>query len=407
MKQFDVKVSFYLKKSEADEKGRCPVMARLTVGRYSETAFSLKMSVPKKMWNSGRATGRSVAACEINRRLDEIRAAALSVFREQTAIHDVVTAHDVKHILLGMASGQETLMSYFRNFIDKFEKRVGVNRTASSLKSYRLTYRHVEKFLNEKHRLTDIPFTALDRSFIDRFDLHLRTDCRLGLGTIKQLTTNFRTIIGEAIADGILTSNPFWGYEAERPKREQKHLTAEELELIMTTPLHNARLYHVRDLFLFSCYTGIPYCDMCLLRKDNLVTDENGTQWIRMTRMKTGIDYEIPLLDIPVYIIEKYRDIEPDGRLFPMYSNTEMNRQLKVIAAKCGIERRMVFHSARHTYATEITLSHGVPLETVSRMLGHTEISTTQIYAKVTNDKIDADTRSLDSKIRERFSISI
>ena len=123
--------------------------------------------------------------------------------------------------------------------------------------------------------------------------------------------------------------------------------------------------------------------------------------------MKTGIDYEIPLLDIPVYIIEKYRDIEPDGRLFPMYSNTEMNRQLKVIAAKCGIKRRIVFHAARHTYATEITLSHGVPLETVSRMLGHTEISTTQIYAKVTDDKVDADTRSLDSKIRERFSISI
>lgn len=134
MKQFDVKVSFYLKKSEADEKGCCPVMAKLTVGRYSETAFSLKMSVPKTMWNSGRATGKSVAARVINRRLDEIRAAALSVFQEQTALHDVVTAHDIKHILLGMASCQESLMSYFRNFIDKFERRglYGVNRICLS-----------------------------------------------------------------------------------------------------------------------------------------------------------------------------------------------------------------------------------------------------------------------------------
>lgn len=286
-------------------------------------------------------------------------------------------------------------MSYFRNFIDKFERRVGVNRTASTLKSYRSAYRHVEKFLDEKYRLADIPFTALDRSFIDRFDIYLRTERHLALGTIKQLTTNFRTIIGEAIADGILTSNPFWGYEAERPKREHKHLTAEELELIMTTPLQDARLYLVRDLFLFSCYTGIPYCDMCLLRKDNLMTDENGTRWIRMTRKKTGIDYEVPLLDISVYIIDKYRDIEPDGRLFPMYSNTEMNRQLKVIAAKCGIKLRIVFHTARHTYATEITLSHGVPLETVSRMMGHTSIGTTQIYAHVTDRKVDEDMKRL------------
>src|SRR5699024_9416367 len=115
--------------------------------------------------------------------------------------------------------------------------------------AYKYAYQHIEKFLNEKYKLTDIPFTALDRSFIDKYDLHLRTECHLALGTIKQLTTNFKTIIGEAIADGILTTNPFWGYEAERPKREQKYLTTEELQLMMTTPLHNAKLYHIRDLF--------------------------------------------------------------------------------------------------------------------------------------------------------------
>ena len=242
MNQVNVKVAFYLKKSEADAKGNCPVMARLTVGKYSEAAFSLKMSVPHTMWHSGRATGKSVAAREINRQLDEIRATALSIFQEQIAIHDIVTAKDVKYLLLGMASGQETLMSYFRAFIKNFEKRVGVNRVAGTLRAYKYAYQHIEKFLNEKYKLTDIPFTALDRSFIDKYDLHLRTECHLALGTIKQLTTNFKTIIGEAIADGILTTNPFWGYEAERPKREQKYLTTEELQLMITTPLHNAIL---------------------------------------------------------------------------------------------------------------------------------------------------------------------
>ena len=155
-----------------------------------------------------------------------------------------------------------------------------MNRVAGSLRAYKYAYMHVEKFLNEKYKLTYIPFTALDCSFIEKYDFHLRTDCHLALGTIVHLTTSFRTIINEAVADGILTFNPFWGYEPERPQREQKYLTAEELELIMTTPLHNARLYIIRDLFLFSCYTGISYGDMCLLTKEDLVTDENGTLWI-------------------------------------------------------------------------------------------------------------------------------
>ena len=302
MNQADVKVSFYLKKSEADAKGNCPVMARLNVGKYSEAAFSVKMSVPHTMWHSGRATGKSVAAREINRQLDEIRATALHIYQEQSAIHEVVTADDVKCLLLGMASGQVTLMSYFRTFIKNFEKRVGVNRVAGTLRAYKYAYQHIEKFLKEIYKLTDIPFTALDRSFIEKYDLHLRTDCHLALGTIVHLTTTFRTIVNEAIADGILTFNPFWGYEPERPQYEQKFLTAEELELMMTTPLHNARLYIIRDLFLFSCYTGISYGDMCMLSKEDLVTDEAGTLWIKTSRKKTKVEYEVPLLDIPIHL---------------------------------------------------------------------------------------------------------
>lgn len=395
MNQADVKVSFYLKKSEADAKGNCPIMARLNVGKYSEAAFSVKMSVPHTMWHSGRATGKSVAAREINRQLDEIRASALHIYQEQSAIREGVTADDVKSLLLGMASGQQTVMSYFRTFIKNFEKRVGVNRVEGSLRAYKYAYMHVEKFLNEKYKLTDLPFTALDRSFIEKYDLHLRTDCHLALSSIVNLTTSFRTIVNEAVADGILTFNPFWGYEPERPQWKQKYLTAEELELIMTTPLHNARLYIIRDLFLFSCYTGISYGDMCLLTKDDLVTDENGTLWIRTSRKKTKVEYEVPLLEVPLHILNKYRDVEPNGKLLPMYCNSDVNKYLKTIAAKCGINRRIVFHKARHNFGTHMTLSLGVPIETVSKMMGHTSITTTQIYAHVTDKKVDEDMRRL------------
>ncbi len=395
MNQTDVKVSFYLKRSEADAKGSCPVMARLNVGKYSEAAFSVKMSVPDTIWKSGRATGKSVAAREINRQLDEIRAAALHIYQEQSAIHEIVTANDVKCLLLGMASGQQTLMDYFRAFIKNFEKRVGVNRVAGTLRAYKYAYQHIEKFLNEKYKLSDIPFTALDRSFIEKYDLHLRTECHLALDTIVQLTTTFRTIINEAVAAGILTFNPFWGYEPERPQREQKYLTTEELELMMTTPLHNARLYIIRDLFLFSCYTGISYGDMCLLTKEDLVTDEDGTLWIRTSRKKTKIEYEVPLLELPLHILGKYREVKPNGKLLQMYCNSDVNHSLKKIAALCGINHRIVFHKARHNFGTHMTLSLGVPIETVSKMMGHTSITTTQIYARITDKKVDEDMKRL------------
>lgn len=306
-----------------------------------------------------------------------------------------------------MAYGQETLVAFFLRFIKKFEKKIGVNRVESTATSYKYACSHLIRFLNKEYNLSDIPFTALDRSFIDKYDLHLRTDCQLGTGTILLLTTRLMTVIRRAKSAGILTSNPFASYEAERPAREIKYLTEQELERIMSTPLHNRKLYHIRDLFLFSCYTGIPYGDMCRLTTEDLEVAEDGEVWIKTARKKTKIDYEVPLLDIPLLILDKYRDMAPEGKLLPMYSNNELNRTLKRIAAICGIERKLVFHCGRHTYATEITLSHGVPLETVSKMLGHSRISTTQIYAKVTDDKIDMDTRSLEEKIAGRFSVAI
>ena len=407
MNQANVKVSFYLKKSEADERGNCPVMAKLSVGKYSEAAFSVKIRVPESRWSSGRACGKSVGAKEINTRLDEIRAMALAIYTEQSAIRDGVTAKEVKAILLGMACVQETLLGYFKLFIINFERRVGVNRTMSSLRGYRNAYSHVERFLKWQYKLSDISFTALDRSFIDKYDSYLRTECRFTPGTIINLTVRLRTVIGEAIADGIITANPFAGYEPVRPKAVRRYLTAEELQRIMTTPLHRQTLYHVRDLFLFSCYTGIPYGDMCLLTRKNLHLAEDGTWWIRGARRKTMVEFEIPLLDLPLRILEKYRDAAPGDKLLPMYCNSVLNLYLKEIAKICNINRTLVFHCGRHTYATEITLSHGVPLETVSRMLGHSQIETTQIYAKVTDEKIDTDTRNLNRKITERFPVII
>lgn len=407
MKEKGLKVSFYLKKSEMTEDGLCPVMGRINVGKYSEAAFSAKLMASPKAWLQGRATGKSTASQQINRRLDEIRAVALSVYQEMSSMSTGVSADDVKCRILGMAFGQETLMAYFNGFIGNFSKRVGVNRAPKTLETYRYTYKCLTAFLETEYRLSDIPFTALDRSFIDKYDIYLRTKRKLAVSTVKFHTVRLKMIVSEAITDGIITVNPFAGYEAEKPQRRQKHLTSEELIRMQTTPLHDSRLYLVRDLFLFSCYTGIPYGDLCMLTEDNLETAGDGTVWIKSSRKKTKMEYEIPLLDLPLKIIEKYRGMTPDGKLLPMYSNSTLNVQLKRIAKICGIERRLVYHCGRHTYATEITLAQGVPLETVSRMLGHNRITTTQIYAKVTDDKINTDTQNLEGRIASRFTISI
>ncbi|MDE5708003.1 MAG: site-specific integrase [Alistipes sp.] len=406
MNQEDVKVAFYLKTNETNAAGRCPVMGRLTVGR-SECVFSAKMLAPRSLWMSGRMKGKSAEAGEINCRLDELRASALAIYREQSAVRDRVTAEEVKCLLLGMAYGQETLLDYFRSFIEQFEKRVGVNRTAKSACTYRCAYEHVARFLSERLRLSDVPFSALDRSVVDKFDLYLRTERRLAPNTVVLYMSRLHTVINKAIAAGIITADPFSGYEPPRPERRRRYLTREELRRLMTTPLSVPRLYLVRDLFLFSCYTGISYGDMCRLTAANLETADDGTVWIKATREKTNVEFEIPLLDLPLHIIDKYRDTTSDGKLLPMYGNSELNKGLKQLAAACGIDRKLTFHMARHTYATEITLSHGVPMETVSRMLGHSRVDTTQIYAQVTDNKIDTDTQSLDERIAERFTVAI
>ena len=406
MNNEDVKVAFYLKRNETNAAGRCPVMGRLTVGR-SECVFSAKMLAPRSLWVSGRAKGKSAEAVEINRRLDELRASALAIYREQSAVRERVTAEEIKCLLLGMAYGQETLLDYFRSYIEHFEQRVGVNRTIKSARTYRCAYEHVERFLSERLRLSDIPFSALNRSVVDKFDLYLRTERKLAPNTIVLYMSRLHTVINKAIAAGLITADPFAGYEPPRPECKRRYLTREELQRLMTTPLSVPRLYLVRDLFLFSCYTGISYGDMCRLTAAHLETAEDGTVRIKATREKTNVEFEIPLLDLPLHIIDKYRDTTSDGKLLPMYGNSELNKGLKSLATVCGIDRKLTFHMARHTYATEITLSHGVPMETVSRMLGHSRIDTTQIYAQVTDNKIDTDTQSLDERIAERFTVAI
>ncbi len=221
--------------------------------------------------------------------------------------------------------------------------------------------------------------------------------------TILGIMRHTRKMIKLAINEGIISRDPFEGYAPERPQAKQKYLTREELHRIMTTQLDHPSRYITRDMFLFSVFTGLAYRDVCNLTPEHIIKADDGVLWIKTSRQKTGTPCEIPLLDIPKQIIEKYRGIAKDGKLLPMLSCGRLNKNLKVIAKLCKIERRLIYNCGRHTYASEICLSQGVPIESVSRMLGHRSITTTQIYAKITNHKIAEDMEILES--RNKFQL--
>lgn len=402
-----VKLSFYLKKNEEKPDGRCPIMGRLTVGK-TMVQFSTKMKVPLSLWDIpfGRCKGKSKQAVEINGQLDKTRISVNYHYQEIVAVKEKATAEQVKNAFLGIASEQETLVKYFKNHNTNFAKRVGVNRSAHTNFEYENALRHLKNFLKHKYKVSDVPFSALDDAFINSYDFYLRVELRLKPNTILGIVTRMRKMIKYAVCEGIITSDPFINYAPERPKPQQKYLTRAELDKIMNTPLDHPNRYLTRDMFLFSCFTGLAYRDMCNLSAKHINRADDGVIWIKITRQKTGTPCEIPLLDFSLQIIKKYRGLAPQGKLLLMLSCGKMNVNLKKIAKICGIERRLIFHMGRHTYASEITLSQGIPIETVSRMLGHSDLRSTRIYAKITNDKISEDMNKLEKRINNKYELA-
>lgn len=402
----ELKVHFYLRKTDEKKNGECPVIGKITIGK-DVVQFSAKLTAKASLWDivSGRVTGKSKHATEINATLDKINVAVNTSYRKLQEIKNAITASEVKNAFQGIASGQETLISYFARHNEDFKKRVGVNRELSTQVQYENSLNHLKRFMSLKCKLSDIPFTQLDFSFIEKYDFYLRVELKLKPNTILGIMRHLRKMIKLATGEGIITHDPFDGYSPERPKAEQKYLTRDELQKIITTSLDHPCRYLTRDMFLFSVFTGLAYRDICNLTEKNIVRASDGVLWIETTRQKTGTPCEIPLMEIPLQILDKYKGLAPDGKLLPMQSCGRSNKNLKVIAEICGIKRKLIFHAGRHTYASEICLSQGVPIETVSRMLGHRDLRSTQIYAKISNNKISEDTDKLEERIKDKFRL--
>ena len=381
-------------------------MGRITIGK-SMVQFSAKCSVQVSLCDtkSARATGKSKAATELNRALDQTTLSIHSHCKGLLAKKEKVSAEEVKNAFQGIASGQETLIGYCDKYDKMLAARVGVNITLESYKRYGISFNHVKRFLRTKYNLSDISFQALDYSFIEAFDFYLRVQLKFKPNTIIGIVGHLKIIVKRALNDGIITRNPFIGFSLEGEPLQPKSITGQELNKIMTTPLDSPNRYLVRDMFLFSVFTGIAFSDIRNLTYNNLMQAEDGVWWIHSKRRKTGTEFHVPLLELPLQIIEKYRGLNKNGKMFVILSCSKTNGNLKKIAKICDIKRNITFHMARHNFGTLITLSQGVPLETVSRMMGQLGIKTTQLYAKLTNQKVNEDMKLLSGNMADKFKI--
>ncbi len=336
--------------------------------------------------------------------MEQVRGQLADCYKQLQLQRKNINAEAVKNLFLGNEKREHTLFS-LAEYHNTNMKNILSHGT---LKNYFTTLKYLKKFLKLQYKTADIYLTDLDYRFISEFELFLRkhtpTDHQKKLqnnGVMKHLE-RLRKMIRLAVKMERMTKNPFENYQLKFQKVERSCLSDVELASIENKNFSIDRLEWVRDLFVFSCYTGLAYIDKMKLSPSNIVRGIDGEHWLITSRQKTEITVKVPLLPKALEIINKYKDhprASVNHTLFPNISNQKLNSYLKEIADLCGIDKYLTFHLARHTFATTVTLSNGVPIESVSKMLGHTKITTTQIYAKVVERKLSDDMRTLRDKL--------
>lgn len=304
-----------------------------------------------------------------------------------------ITAELVKNAVKGIGQKPLTLLALFREHNEEFKKRVGIDRIQETYDSYQRSYKHLAAFILEKKGVEDVTLRSLDRVFYDDFEVFLRTDRNLKPKSVHEHLYRLKKLTMRAVNQGTLRRDPYCRLHPELPKRKSRHMKLEDLKTLMTTPVEKPQLQFVRDMFIFSTFTGLAYADLKKLSINDITQAEDGTWWIHIHRQKTNTPSSVRLLDIPLQIIEKYRGQRTGDKIFNIYTRGYFILQTRQLGKVYGFD--LTFHQARHNFGTHITLSLGVPIETVSRMMGHTSISTTQIYAQVTNTKVDEDMKRL------------
>ena len=370
MKVEKFKVLLYLKKSGLDKSGKAPIMGRITVNR-TMAQFSCKLSCTPELWNprESRLNGKSKEAVEVNAKIDKLLLAVNSAFDSLLERKTDFDATAVKEVFQGSKDTQMTLFKLFDRHIEEVRARVGIDVSHRTLPNYLYTRNRLADFVNSRFKVSDLAFCQLNEQFIREFQEYVVIEKGLGVQTVRHYLAILKKICRIAFKEG--HSDRFYFEHYKLPKQKEtppRALSKEDFEKIRDMELTGCRPEHsiVRDMFLFACYAGTSYVDVVAITPDNLSRDDNGALWL------------------------KYRD-DTRPTLFPVIPYQALKWCLTSIKMKVGIKGRLSYHMGRHSFSTLMTLENGVPIETVSKMLGHADIRTTQVYARVTPKKLFED----------------
>ena len=394
MKIEKFKVLLYLKKSGLDRNGKAPIMGRITVNR-TMAQFSCKLSCTPGLWNprESRLDGKSREAVETNAAIDRLLLGVNAAFDFLVNRGGDFDANDVKEQFQGSMETRVTLMRMTDAVCEELKSRIGIDRAKTSYATYHYTRRALAEFVQRRFKVTDLAFDQLTERFIYEFQTFVTDDKGLSIETARHYLAILKKVCRRAFREGHSAICHFHNFSLPKQTlKTPRALSRESFEKIRDVEIPPHRRTHrlARDLFLFACYTGTAYIDTVTITRENLYTDETGALWLRYNRRKNELRATVKLLPEAVELIERYRDDERET-LFPMIYHPNLKRHMKALAALAGIKDDLCFHQARHSFASLITLDAGVPIETISRMLGHSSIKTTQAYARVTPRKLFED----------------
>lgn len=399
----NLSVLFYLKKPKNYQVGQIPIYMRITLGG-SPKELSIGRSCEPKRWNSklGRSSGRDEASKNLNAYVDIFRIKIEDIHLKLLRSDSEITPEVILNTFLGKKEKPHLLLEIFQEHNDKLEALIGKGFTKGTWTKYNTTKKHLKAFMKSRFKISDIEIKKIEYHFITEFDFYLRSTCSCANNSAIKHLKNLGKILRECLAKKWISNDPFAGHKNKLKKVERVKLSENELSLLYKKEISNIRICQVRDVFLFCSYTGLSFIDVQKLSRSDIQNGMDGRQWIFIKRQKTAVASHVPLMPIALEIMEKYSehaDCMINEKVLPVSSNQKMNAYLKEVADLCGIEKLLTFHIARHTFATTVTLGQGVPIESVSKMLGHTDIRTTQIYAKVMDTKVSSDMDKLIQKI--------
>lgn len=392
---------FYVNGSK-EKNGVVPVMGRVTING-SVAQFSCKQTISKGLWDAkgNRAKGKSKEARDINLALDNIKAQIIKHYQRLSDREAFVTAEMVRNAFQGLGTEYETLLGAFDKDNESFRKRIGIDRAEGSYQVRVRSRNHLAAFIKKCYRRSDISMLELTPDFIKEYEIYLSTDAGLHNASVWSNCMWLKTIVAKAHYNGQTPRNPFAQYPVNQNVKEREYLTEDEIKTVMTHEFINRKLAYIRDLFVFASFTALSFVDIKGLTTDDIV-EVNGEKWILSKRHKTKVPFQVKLLDIPLQIIRRYERFQEDHFVFPNLNYWSICKPLKQMIKECGITKEISFHSSRHGFAT-LALSKGVPIESVSRVLGHTNIVTTQKYCKVTTEKIDKDLTMFGDRLNQSF----